>query len=161
MPSALYYSKIEIPITKIPCIALNLDLTFNYCSVRAFILLCMRSCRHLLLNLNSGQNECYGYGYVIQSPLQSDYTKQMMYHSTARRRNIVDCMQKYEASITTILPCGPGGSIAWYPATFLATSLWSICQICPRSYVLSIFKSAILSSQLFRSPSAATVERQL
>ena len=30
---------------------------------------------------------------------------------------------------------------AWYPATFLATLSWLMDRICPRSLVLSIFKS--------------------
>ena len=40
-------------------------------------------------------------------------------------------------------PGGPGGGNAWYPATFLATSAWVTARICPRSLVLSIFKSVI------------------
>ena len=36
---------------------------------------------------------------------------------------------------------GPGGGNAWYPATFLTTLPWLSAQICPRSLVLSIFKS--------------------
>ena len=41
---------------------------------------------------------------------------------------------------------GPGGSNAWYPAAFLATSLWSIC---PRCRILSIFRSVIFTFTAF------------
>ena len=50
---ALYYSKLEIPMTRIPSIALNLDVTFNYSATRASILLWTPSCRCLLSNPNS------------------------------------------------------------------------------------------------------------
>ena len=53
MLSALYYSKIEIRSIQILSIALNLELTSNYCSARASILLCTRSRQRLLLNPNS------------------------------------------------------------------------------------------------------------
>ena len=45
---------------------------------------------------------------------------------------------------------GPGGGNAWYPATFLATSTCVTARICPRTLVLSIFKSVIFIFTAFQ-----------
>ena len=44
---------------------------------------------------------------------------------------------------------GVGGGNAWYPATFSTTSSWLRARICPRSLVLSFFKSVNSISTAF------------
>ena len=67
-----------------------------------------------------------------------DHSKEKKYRSSNAKRVI-------PLSSHAVTRNGPSGGSAWYPTTFLAASSWSIYRICPRSLVLSIFKSVIFT----------------